>query len=187
MEHYNTINTNESYASSSQDYAPAQSHIRYLDWQKAYPVQKKTILDDDKIILAEMLEPRPNAYTNMADHVFGHQTLSEKLGLKQLVKLLQERYQMHTRHMAEIRHRNMQCQEHLSGARWNARMDGGKRALNLERMLHELEAKERQGELDFWKDTNELRQNILEKAAEYAATRRRASWLGSLEGNVYKP
>jgi len=187
MEHYNTINTEEADAYTKQDYAPAHGHIRNLGWQKAYPIREKTILDTDKVILQEMLEPRANVYTNMADHVFGHQALFEKLGLKQLIKLLQERYQMHTRHMADIRRRNMQCQEQLCGARWNAKMDGGKRALNLERMLHELEAKERQAELDFWKDTNELRQNILEKAGEYAATRRRAGWLGRLEENAHKP
>ena len=123
----------------------------------------------------------------MAEQVFGHQALKEKLGLKHLTEVLRERYQLHTRHISEIKHRNMQCQEQLCIARWNSKLDGGRRALFQERLLLDLEEKQRKEELDFWKDTSEIRQEILERASEYSATRRRASWLHGLEGeeNVY--
>jgi len=187
MEPYSTLETNESYSFESPGYASTPVQIRNLGWQKAYPIKKKTLLDIDTVFIEKMLTPISHSYGGLAEQVFGQQALREKLSLGRLYALLHERYQMHARHMSDIRRRNMEVQGELCGARWNANLDSGRRALILEKMWHDLEAKERQGELDFWKDTNELRQNILEKAAEYSATRRRTGWLGKLEENAYKP
>ncbi len=191
MDRYTPAKLNSLYSAPSRSYAvepQSPEDEDAMDWSKVTPVYKETILDSDKALLEEMLESSPASDTDLTDlagQVFGRQALQEKLGLKQLLRLLHERYQMHVRHMNAIRHRNGSCQEQLSVARFTSAADGGKMALSLERMLQELESNERREEVDFWKDTSELRQKILENAAEYAATRRRADWLGKLEENDY--
>lgn len=142
----------------------------------------RSSLETEKYLLQEMLTPSDVPCKSLADEVFGQQALKEKIGLKQLTRLLEERYQIHMRLLADIKHRNMAVQQQLCVAKWFLNLDGGRRALNLERLLADLEDKKRQEELNFWKDTVELRQKMFEKASEYSATRRRVTWFEGIEG-----
>jgi len=175
------------YFSNSQYHAPNQEDSLQSYPYRANPKYAGIGLESDKYLLQEILIPSPSSYSSMAGQIFGQQALKERLGLKQLIGLLTERYQMHSKHLSEIKRRNMKCQEQLCVARLNSKLDGGRNALFQERLLLDLEEKQRQEELDFWKDTSEIRQKILERGSEYSATRRRASWLHGLEGeeNVY--
>lgn len=189
MDRYKLTNIIRTYFSNSQYHAPGREYSLQSYPYRADPKYARSGVEANKYLLEEMLTPSPKSYTTMAEQVFGQQALKERLGLNQLTALLKERYELHTKHLADIRHRNMKCQEQLCTARWNWKLDGGRRAMIMERLVLILEDQQRQEELNFWKDTSELRQNILEKSAEYAATRRRASWLRGFEGDkdVYVP
>ena len=84
--------------------------------------------------------------------------------------------------MKEINHEDIKCQEQLFISKIGSPMDGGRRQSNLEKLLIQIESDKRREELQFWKDTFEIRQLIFEKVQEYAQTKDRASMLGSVEG-----
>jgi len=182
MDRYKMPEIIRNYFSNSQYQVPKPEYSyasRLLYEPSSY---SRKSLETEKYLLEEILLPSRATYRSLADEVFGQQALKERISLKQFTKLLEERYQIHMKLLADIKHRNMNIQQQLCVARWFSNTDGGKRALNLERLLADLEDKKRQEELNFWKDTVELRQKMLEKASEYAATRRRVSWFERLEG-----
>ena len=136
----------------------------------------------DASTLAELLEPISLPYdTTMAEQVFGHQAKQQKISLKHVANLLYERIRIHTRHLDDIAHRDMQTQEALFGAQLHRNLDNGKKALTITGMLHQLDQARRQEELAFWKDTAELRNILLENAQEYHSLRHRTTLLESLE------
>lgn len=53
--------------------------------------------------------------------------------------------------------------------------------VNLEKLIVALEKDRRKEELDFWKDSKDLREGLFEQAIEYVATARRARMLSGLE------
>jgi len=137
----------------------------------------------DLFLLKELLAPQTQEYATLADQVFGSQAQRERLSLQQLTQLLYERALIHTRHLRDIQHRHMDCQERLSIARILTKDPDSRGQANLERLLVQLEKDSRDEESAFWKDTSSLRKEVLEKAGEYKAARNRWLNLGSLEMN----
>jgi len=57
----------------------------------------------------------------------------------------------------------------------------------LERLLLDLESDRRKAELDFWKDTRDIREGLFDKAQGYQATRHRLDLLEGLGGDHDQP
>ena len=140
-------------------------------------------IQKDAVTLAEMLAPVyvPGEYVSLAEQVFGSQARQQKLSMRHLANLLEERVRLHQRHLKDIAHRDMHIQERLFGAQLHWKLDGGRRATNLEKILVELDKDKRQEELALWKDTAELRTKMFELAGEYGALQHRLSLLEDME------
>jgi len=140
-------------------------------------------IQKDAATLAEMLAPvsLPGEYQSIAEQVFGSQARQQRLSMKHLANLLEERVRLHQRHLKDIAHRDIHIQERLFGAQLHWKLDNGRRATNLEKILVELDKDKRQEELAFWKDTAELRTKMFELAGEYGALQHRLSLLEDVE------
>jgi len=142
----------------------------------------------DAQTLAQMLTPvyLPQD-APLASQLFGGQARQSKFSLEHLANLIQERSQLHKRHLADINHRHMKTQERLFGAQLHGKADGYKNAIRLEQTLSQLEEQKRREELQFWKDTMEIREKVFEQAVEYQALRHRMNLFQGLEPVVGVP
>jgi len=142
-------------------------------------------LKKDVPLLEETLAPAreaPEYPATLAEQVFGQQKREHRTSLKHLVNLLYERSMLHHRHLADIDDRLLDCHSRLSIARMMSPVQADREAMNLEKLIVQLEKDRRKEELDFWKDSKELREGLFEHAMEYGATARRARMLSGLEG-----
>lgn len=136
----------------------------------------------DALTLAEMLRPvYLPADTPLAQQVFGSQMRQQKLSVEHILNLINERTVLHKRILDDIAHSHMDMQGQLYGARLHANMDGHARELKVLRFLLQLDEQRRREEVDFWKDTAELREKLFEVAGEYQALRHRTSVFESIE------
>jgi hypothetical protein len=183
MNPYTFAKVQEAYFARSQ-YEPPQpyeSGDSLLQWSgnRYFDSLKK-----DVPLLEETLAPAPEsqAYSaTLADQVFGHQKRDQCVSVKHLLNLLYERSRLHQRHLKDIDHRLMDCQSRLSIARLMSPVETDREAMNLEKLIVALEKDRRKAELDFWKDSKDLREGLFEQAIEYGATARRARMLSGLE------
>ena len=174
--------SSESYGLAS-DYADPSSpspQSRYsLQWP---PAIRSEEMEQDALTLARFLAPVAHTdNTPVSEQVFGSQKRQLRLSLEHALNLMNERGQLHQRHMSDINHRHMQIQEKLFGARLHGRLDNYKRATMLERVLVQMDEQRRKEEIGCWKDTVELRQMLFESAKEYQAVRHRANLLGDTD------
>ena len=139
-------------------------------------------LKPDAALLKEALTSYPSPETStVAEQVFGNQARQERIGLKHLVNILYERAFLDARHLKEINRRLMDCHEKLSIIKMHFPLDGGRSQQNLERLIVDLEKQRRDEELNFWKDTTEIREKLFENAATYSATQHRKQILCGVE------
>lgn len=139
-------------------------------------------LKPDSALLKEALQSYITLGTStVAEQVFGNQARQQKLGLKHLANILYERALLHSKHLKEIGRCLMGCQEKISILKMHFPVDGGKSQQNLERVVLQLEQERRTEEINFWKDTTEIREKLFEDAAEYSATKRRQDMLYGVE------
>ncbi len=133
-------------------------------------------------LLTTHLEPVKMEYESVAEQVFGGQMKQQRLSLEQLTRLMAERQEMHCRHAGAIWHRHYQVQDVLFGAKLHGQLDGYRRATKLLQSITQLDDQLRREEVAFWKDSMDLRLQMLEAMKEYDSMRRRASLLD--EGDV---
>jgi len=142
----------------------------------------KTFVPDAALLRQTLtMYAKPEAQS-VAEQVFGSQARQERIGLKHLSNILYERALLHKNHVKDIDHRLMQSQEKLSILKMHFPVDGGRTQQNLERLLLDLEKQRRDEELNFWKDSTEIRQKLFDGAIAYSATKRRQEQLSGLEG-----
>jgi len=183
MEYNTTAELQKIYFSNSQySINPSVGNEGYdslLQWPSNGYFEK---FKPDAALLREVLTlyDRPQ-YLSVAEQVFGTQARQQKLNLKHLANILYERAILHARHLKEINRRLMDCHEKLSILKMHFPVDGGKSAQNLEKLIIQLEEQHRKEEIDFWKDTTEVRGKLFENAAIYTATNRRKAMLYDLE------
>jgi len=120
--------------------------------------------------------------STIAEQIFGNQLLQQNISLKHLAYILHERASLHYSHLKDIDRRLMQCQERLSIIKMHFPVDGGRSQQNLERLVIELEKQRHDEEINFWKDTTEIRQKLFDSAIAYSATKRRKNMLYGVEG-----
>jgi len=176
MDRYQLHRFQQEYFSHSQYSPEAPAPSAYIvSWPASYS------LEAERPFLDEILEKQDYAKTTLPDRVFGRQIRHTRLSARRLARLLQERCALHYRHLAEINHRFMRCQEYLFLARLQGQADS-RHLSNLERLLVQLESDKRKEELAFWKDSTDLRNALFEEAQEYATARDRASILQPFGG-----
>jgi hypothetical protein len=127
----------------------------------------------------------PYAITNastVASQIFGAQAREQKIGLQHKSNILYERAFLSAKHLKEIDRRLMNCHEKLSILKMHFPIDAGRTQQNLEKMVLELEKERRTEEINFWKDTSEVREKLFEDAGAYSATKRREKMLAGVEG-----
>jgi hypothetical protein len=123
---------------------------------------------------------KPEAQS-VAEEIFGSQARQQQISLKHLANILYERALLHKNHVKDIDHRLMQSQEKLSILKMHFPVDGGRTQQNLERLLLDLEKQRRDEELNFWKDSTEIRQKLFDGAIAYSATKHRQNMLYGVE------
>lgn len=139
-------------------------------------------LKPDTALLKEALRPYAiPATSTTAEQVFGSQARQQKIGLQHLSNILYERVLLDAKHLKEIDRRLMNCHEKLSILKMHFPVDAGRTQQNLERLVVQLEQERRTEEINFWKDTTEIRQKLFEDAGAYSATRRRKDMLYGVE------
>ena len=139
-------------------------------------------LNTDRDLLREALSPRrESASDNLSERVFGSELKNQYIDLKHVVNLLQERIELHRKHLQEIDERHIKVQENLFGVEINRFPDRNKQRRTLEGQLIQLEGQRREEEIDFWKDTVELRKQLFEASSNYRDTKHRYSVFSQVE------
>lgn len=131
----------------------------------------------DTEVIHESLSPPDHAPGDLAAEVFGRQLRGEKLSTRHLASVLYERAGLYARHVGDIDHRLNKVQNELFRLQTIAPYDLDRDRLALERLLTQLESDRRQAELDFWKDTRDIRHELLERTQSYQASKHRADLL----------
>ena len=182
---YNIVTPFEGpYSSRSQYYTqeatePVHRYGSLSAWQGNTYFEKFKL---DAALLKEALFPdagRPD--TTVADQVFGSQARQQKIGLGHTANVLYERALLHKKHLRDIDCHLTECQDRLSVLKMHFLLDGGRPQQHLEKLIIELEKQRHGEEIDFWKDSAEIRQQLFESAATYGAANRRKDMLYGVE------
>jgi len=136
----------------------------------------------DSALLKEALASYPIRETStVSEQIFGSQARQQKIGLKHLANILYERALLHRNHLKDIDRRLMDCHEKLSILKMHFALDGGRSQQNLEKLVIELEKQRHEEEINFWKDSTEVREKLFENVFAYGAIQRRQNMLSSVE------
>ena len=123
------------------------------------------------------------ADSTIATQVFGAELKKHTVTLTHAANLLAERAALHKRHLKEIDRRHIEAQEKLFGAQINHTPENAKRVLSLEGMLAQFDKERRDEEVAFWKDTVELRQQLLESGWNYRDAHQRSLVFSDMEAD----
>lgn len=137
-------------------------------------------LDNNQFdILRQFLTFKPLLKDNLAEDIIKEKIRFQKATLVQLVSLIIERERIKKRNIASLDSEIMDFQSQLYIYKCHIYPinPDNKRKSNLERALSELENRRRQEEIDCWKDTLRLWQEVLKVAAEYRTAVRKAKLL----------
>ena len=121
------------------------------------------------------------AETSIAQQVFGAELGKHSVTLQHAANLLAERSALHQRHLKEIDRRHIEAQEKLFGAQINHTPENAKRVLSLEGQLAQFDKERRDEEVAFWKDTVDLRQQLLESGWNYRDAHQRSDVFSEVE------
>lgn len=114
--------------------------------------------------------------------VFSNQAIARDVSSRQLAELITERQSLARRHLADLYEKieEVSARRPLP-LRYAVNAKDREQQLNqLERQIADMEKQKREVQVSLWRDTLELRQSLLTERREYAETRRRMSYLGSL-------
>lgn len=118
----------------------------------------------------------------LAQRIFGAQIGQNRFSARHFDTLLDERLRLYREHQADL-------QEEINQLRNRLKISGGPYSIvpaqvtsNLQRNLLKLEADQRKHQIDFWKDSTEIRAKLLENTLDYQSTQNRVRILDSLGG-----
>lgn len=141
--------------------------------------EKNTDLSNKLAFFKRFLAFIPSSDDNLAEEIIKEKIRLQKASLVQIINLITEREIAKQNNLASIESEMMKVQGELFLYKcivYPINPDN-KRKSNLERAISELENQRRQEEIDCWKDTLELWQELLKIAAEYRATVRRVKMI----------
>ncbi len=122
--------------------------------------------------------------SSLADRVFGRQLQQGSFELRLSAATASRRAEVHEAQMEEMDELHNEVFNQLNFARRPYRLTTPQQIGQLQRMMHQLESDRRREELAYWKDMAEIRQQSLEQAFEYRATRDRYGLLGGSGANA---
>ena len=158
--------------SYSWSYLPDKNYQKYVNSNRT----DNYLREVDKL-LEKTQQPYSGNSDDLVSVVFANQAAKHHISSYQLAWLIQERKVLAERHKRDLQHRLGEMFEARSITKMLNPADGGKRLGAVERSILDLERQEHEVELGLWKDTLELRSQLLEERTEYQATRRRISLL----------
>ena len=139
-------------------------------------------LKPDADLLEQAIAPNnPYDTVTLAQQVFGQDLKQQQIHLQHTAHLFYERCQLHQQHLYDIDDSHIKVQERLFGVEINHFSDRSKQLRTLEGQLMQLEQQRRDEELAFWKDTVDLRSQLLENGANYRDTRQRLDVFAGVE------
>lgn len=137
----------------------------------------------DAALLKEALSPYAGRRdATLAEQVFGSQARQGRIGLAHLANILHERALLHRTRLRDINHRLVDCQDRLSVLKMNS-LGESKAQQHLEKLILELESQQHEEEINFWKDSTEIRQQLFENAATYGQAKRRQDMVEGVEAD----
>jgi len=139
------------------------------------------IWEKERYVLSAALSQPEVKTESLADQIFGNQARQQKLHVVHDASLIAARYEIHKRNMRDIQHRLAELQGEVSIQRMLNPMLPSKPELDLEKLLINLEAEERDERIAFWKDCCKLKQELFSGIAEYQSMQHRTDILRSLE------
>ena len=169
------VETDSGYSSNHDKYVDSLFQWHSTNYNYFKPWER------ERYILSEALSQPESQSDSLADRVFGNQARQEKLHLLHEANLLAHRYDLHKRHFNDINRQIMRFQEQLSIERMHSPSYVSRGQRDLEKLLVNLEAQKRDEDIGFWKDSLKIRQELLQGAGEYQATRHRAEIMKGLE------
>ena len=141
----------------------------------------------DTVLFQETLSlPQTPSYESMRSRIFGNQLRQGRTSIKHLANLLNERANIYARHIADINDRHMRVQEQIGGEELRSPHEVTRTQATLEKLLVTLESDRRREEVDFWKDSRDIRELMFEKALDYQSTGNRARLLEAFGGTYDK-
>lgn len=138
----------------------------------------------DAALLKEALSPYAGRRdATLAEQVFGSQARQGRISLAHLANILHERALLHRSHLWDINRRLVDCQDRLSVLKMNLPLGESKAHQHLEKLILELESQRHEEEINFWKDSTEIRQQLFENAATYGQAKRRQDMVEGVEAD----
>ena len=166
--------------SDSRSYLPDGDYLQAVNHS-----QTNNYLREVDKLLEKAQQPYSSSSDDLVSAVFANQAAKHQMTSYQLVWLIYERKVLAERHKRDIQHRLGEMFEARSITKMLNPADDGRRLNTVERQIIDLERQEHDAELGLWKDTLELRTQLLEERTEYQATRRRINLLsGGQYGRV---
>lgn len=131
------------------------------------------------VAFKDFLASLAHSEDNLAEEVIKEKIRFQKASLDQIINLITEREKSKQNNLASIESESIKIQkaQFLYKCIVYPISPDNKRKSNLERASSDLENRRRQEEIDCWKDTLRLWQQLLEIAAEYKGTVRKAQVL----------
>ena len=131
----------------------------------------------DTFLRAAQARAGPGDRNDLVSFVFGNQDLEHELASRQLAYVVEERRALTQRHLRDVQWRLDELAERrpLRSRALGAYDDAS--LTEVERQIHQLEREKRALELDLWRDTHELRTELVKERQEREATRRRMDYL----------
>ena len=179
MDVYTLARIKSRYPVDDSVYSPRPTAADYL-----FRVQSRsysTAWDKEKYVLAAALSQPEMKPQSLADQVFGNQARQQKLQVMHEASLISGRYELHKRHLRDLKHRLSQVQEKISIVRMFEPGLPSRQQLDLEKLLFNLEGQERDEENAFWSDTLKIKQGLFSAIGEYQSAQHRANVFRDLE------
>ncbi len=148
-------------------------------WARSTDSEKSTL--DDALLKEALSTYTGPQEATLAERVFGSQARQQRIGLRHLADVLYERALLHNKRLRDIDHRLTDFLDRLSVLKMHFPLGEGRSQQQLEKLIIELERQRDDEEVSFWKDSAEIRQQLLEGAAAYGAATRRKGMLYGVE------
>lgn len=178
---------------------PYQENVSYPSQWQLYPANSDSLPDHPYLRLTDYRSDALSRYAEppkyglsaivendgsktLAERIFGAQMGQNRYTAHHLGKLLRERHRIYREHQGDL-------QEEINNLSNRLKIGGGAYSVippqvtaNLQKNLLKLESDQRKEQIDFWKDSMEVRAKMLETTLDYQSTLSRARILGSLGG-----
>ena len=165
MDRYGLTKINELYCSGRGLLQYGQAPREYVI---AWPAEiHQPLFQRDSQLFQEVVSVPSSSNDSLATRIFGNQLRRQKLSVKHLTNLLYERAMLYSRHVRDINSQHAEFFEQLSIERLLSPNGDGRHQLALESMLVDLDKEKRKEELDFWKDSKDIREVLFETGGEY--------------------